>query len=179
MAPEKIAFLIAEDAPAQRLRDQDLYRVGKDITAQDWSPEDKAKALADYRLFLDAASGDGPYEAFAAAAARDKDQPWFQYLGLPLRPHWVWDWYSARAHLDTGTLWPQLRLPVLLVYGEHDQLMPVPETLRRIEDALDASGAPYTALIAPRAEHNLTVRPRPGEAFFWWRQAPGGACIEP
>ncbi|MBS0297720.1 MAG: prolyl oligopeptidase family serine peptidase [Proteobacteria bacterium] len=195
LAPDRIAFLIAEDAPAQRLRDQDLYRVGKDITAQDWSPDDKAKALADYRLFLDAASGDGPYEAFAAAAARDRDRPWFQYLGLPLKPHWVWDWYAVRAHLDTGTLWPKLRLPVLLVYGEHDQLMPVPETVRRIEDALDATGAPYTALIAPRAEHNLTVRPQPGEPFFWWRQAPGlndalvawvarctapdGACVTP
>jgi fermentation-respiration switch protein FrsA (DUF1100 family) len=66
-----------------------------------------------------------------------------------------------------------VRQPVLLVYGEHDQLIPVDESLRRIEDLLDASATPYTALIAPRAEHNLTIKPQPGESFFWWRKAPG------
>ncbi len=174
LAPGRVAFVVAEDAPAMPIRDQDLYRVSRDIEAQSWSAEDKRKALDLFTLFVDAASGDRSFDDFAAAAGKVKDQPWFDYLGLPLdRNVWIWAWYRPRAHLDTGLAWKTVRRPTLLVYGERDQLMPVDQTLRRIEDGLDESGATYTALIAPRAEHNLTVHPGPKEPFFWWRQAPG------
>jgi dienelactone hydrolase len=173
LAPHKIAFLVAEDAPAERIKDQDVYRVGNDIRAQDWSDADKALALDTYRLFVDVAAGDRPFADYEAATAKYKDTAWFQYLSLPPKNHWIWAWYAKRAHLDTATLWTKVHSPVLLIYGEHDQLMPVDQTLRRLEDILDANGAAYTALIAPRAEHNLSVQARPGEPFFWWRQAPG------
>ena len=173
LAPDKVAFLVAEDTPAGRLRDGDLFRVTNDINAQDWSPDDKQKALAVYRVFLEAASGDRPYADFAAASGPVRNQPWFQYMGLPPQDNWIWAWYRDRANVDSRTFWRTVRQPVLLVYGEHDQLMPVDQTIRGLEAALDQSGAPYAAIIAPRAEHNLTIVPRPGEAFFWWRQAPG------
>jgi hypothetical protein len=32
---------------------------------------------------------------------------------------------------------------------------------------------PYTALIVPNAQHNLTLQPKPNEPFFWWKSAPG------
>jgi pimeloyl-ACP methyl ester carboxylesterase len=173
LAPQKIAFLVAEDAPAQRIKDQDVYRVHNDIRAQDWSEADKTLALETYRLFVDVAAGDRPFADYEVARAKYGTTAWFQYLGLPPKDHWIWAWYAKRAHLDTATVWKDVHRPVLLIYGEHDQLMPVEETLRRLEDILDAHGSPYAALIAPRAEHNLTVHPRPGEPFFWWRQAPG------
>jgi fermentation-respiration switch protein FrsA (DUF1100 family) len=66
-----------------------------------------------------------------------------------------------------------LKQPALLVYGEHDALVPVGPSIRRFEDILDAGHEPYTALIVPRAQHNLTIHPLPGEAFFWWHAAPG------
>jgi hypothetical protein len=173
LAPDKVAFIIAEDAPAQRIKEQDVYRVNNDIQAQAWSDADKAKAREVYQLFVDVAAGDRPMADYEAAMAKYKDAEWFQYLGLPPKDHWIWAWYAKRAHLDTATLWTSEKRPVLLVYGEADQLMPVDRTLRTIEDKLDASATPYTALIAPRAEHNLTIHPKPGEPFFWWRQAPG------
>jgi hypothetical protein len=62
---------------------------------------------------------------------------------------------------------------VLLVYGEKDALVPVDSSIADIEGALDTSGAPYTAIIAPSAQHNLTVQPDPKGPFFWWHAAPG------
>ena len=173
LAPNRIAFLVAEDAPAQVIKQQDVYRVGNDISSQDWSEADKALALDTYKLFVDVAAGDRPMADYDAARTKYKDTAWFQYMGLPDKDSWIWAWYRPRAHLDTATLWPGVKRPVLLIYGEHDQLMPVDQTLRRLEDILDASGTSYTALIAPRAEHNLSVHPGDREPFFWWRQAPG------
>jgi uncharacterized protein len=173
LAPHRIAFVVAEDTATSRVRDQDLYRVTNDINAKDWPAEDKQKALAIYALFLDVISGDKPYADFETASAPAKNEKWFQYLGLPPKGHWLWQWYPKRANYDMLTPWRGLARPVLLVYGERDKLVPVDESIRRIEDQLDAGHAPYTALIVPRAEHNLTIQPQPGEPFFWWRQAPG------
>ena len=66
-----------------------------------------------------------------------------------------------------------MHAPVLLVYGERDQLEPVAESLAKIEASLDRVKTPYAALIVPNAQHNLTVQPEPGAPFFWWKAAPG------
>jgi pimeloyl-ACP methyl ester carboxylesterase len=173
LAPDRIAFVIAEDAPAMRIKDQDVYRVERDIASQPWSDADKQQALATYRVFVDVAAGDRPFAEYETLWTKYQNAAWFQYLGLPPKGHWIWTEYPKRAHLDTSTLWTGVKRPVLLIYGEEDPLMPVDATIRRLEDVLDGSGAPYTALIAPRAQHNLTIHPGPGERFFWWRQAPG------
>ena len=66
-----------------------------------------------------------------------------------------------------------MHAPVLLIYGERDQLVPVDQSLAKIEASLDAVQTPYTAVIVPNAQHNLTVQPEPGAPFFWWKAAPG------
>ncbi len=173
LAPRRVAFVIAEDTAATSVRDQDLYRVTNDIDAKDWSPEDKIKARAMYALFLDVISGVRPYSELETASAAVKSERWFTALDLPPKADRVWKWYPAIANYDMRTAWRGVRHPVLLVFGERDALVPVGQSIRRLEDILDGTHVPYTALIAPRAEHNLTIHPRPGEPFFWWRAAPG------
>ena len=51
-------------------------------------------------------------------------------------------------------------------------LEPADESLAKIEASLDIVHTPYTAIIAPNAQHNLTVT-RTQLAFFWWKSAPG------
>ncbi|HZX68605.1 MAG TPA: alpha/beta fold hydrolase [Candidatus Elarobacter sp.] len=173
IAPQHVAFIVAEDSAAERVRDQDLYRVTNEIKAKDWPSEDKKKALTMYALFLDVISGDKPYADLETAAAPVKNERWFTSLGLPPKTDAVWSWYPKQANYDMRTAWRGVTHPVLLVYGERDKLVPVDESIGRIEDILDASHVAYTALIVPRAEHNLTVHPQAGEPFFWWRAAPG------
>ena len=81
--------------------------------------------------------------------------------------------YSCIASLDTLAFWKQLHVPVLLICGEDDQLVAVDESLAKLEASLDAVKTPYTAVIVPNAQHNLTVQPEPNAAFFWWKAAPG------
>lgn len=173
LAPHRLAFIVAEDTAAGRVRDQDLYRVTNDINAQHWPPNDKKNAIAMYSLFLAVISGDKPYADLATASAPVRKTTWFTYLGLPPKSDAVWKWYPKQANYDMRTAWRGVAQPVLLVFGQRDAVVPVDQSIRRIEDMLDAARVPYTALIAPRAEHNLTIHPRPGEPFFWWRAAPG------
>ncbi len=171
MAPHKVAFLVAEDAPAQTIEDQDIYRVGNDIAAQDWSAVDKALAIRTYRLFVDVAAGDRPFADYEAATAKYGSTAWFQYLSLPPKDHWIWAWYAKRAHLDTSSLWAKVRSPVLLIYGANDQVVSPSDSIIRLANIFRASGVSYAAQLVPYAEHNLTIHPQPGQPFFWWRRS--------
>ena len=69
-------------------------------------------------------------------------------------------------------MWRKVNIPILLIYGEKDELAPVDQNIKAIGDAVYGR-VPFTAVVAPGAQHNLTVHPLPGERFFWWKAAPG------
>jgi fermentation-respiration switch protein FrsA (DUF1100 family) len=77
------------------------------------------------------------------------------------------------GNVDTLQFWANIHVPVLLVYGERDQLVPVDESIRRIEGALSNPDARNASFIVPGAQHNLTIQPDDSGPFFWWRTAPG------
>lgn len=171
LAPEEIAFLVAEDTFAGPVWQQDIYRVRNSLARE--FPADAERAMRLYTLFVEVARGLRPYEELEAASASVRPEPWFEWLGMPPREHWIWPWYAKIGDVDTLTYWRQVKCPTLLVFGERDRVVPVDEGIATIGAALDANGVSYAAWIAPRAEHNLTIRPQQGERFFWWRAAPG------
>ncbi|HEY1750234.1 MAG TPA: alpha/beta fold hydrolase [Caulobacteraceae bacterium] len=173
LAPDKVSFIVAEDTFAGRQSDQDIYRVSHAIEGLQLAPADRAEAMRVYGLFVDAAHGAVPYETFAKAAAADQQASWYGWMQFPPRDSWVWTFGRLNGAFDTLPVWRQVRAPVLLVYGEKDALGPVGESITRIEAALDTNHTPYTAIVAPDAQHNLTVQPDDAGPFFWWRQAPG------
>lgn len=172
LAPDKIAFIVAEDTVAGPVWQQDLYRVHNALTQQ-FKPAEVEAAMRLYTLFIEVARGLRPYAELEAASATVAKEPWFDWLGIPPHDSWLWPWYAKTGNVNTLDDWRTVKVPVLLIFGERDRLVPVDESLRQLEKALDTNATPYTALIAPRAEHNLTVHPQDGEAFFWWHAAPG------
>ncbi len=172
LEPAHVAFIVSEDSVAGPVWQQDLYRV-KGALAQDFPPDQAAAALRLYSLFIDVARGKKPYEDLAAAEAPVIKEPWFDWLGLPPKDSWLWPWYLKTGTVDTLDYWHAVKVPTLVVYGQHDALVPVDDSLAELGDTLKKSGAPYTALIVPQAEHNLTVHPQPGQPFFFWHGAPG------
>ncbi len=167
-----VAFLVAEDTTAGPTWKQDIYRV-RNALASEFPPDEAERAMALYAIFVEVALGRRPHSELEAASAPVAGERWFQWLGIPPRDSWLWAWYPRTGAVDSLDFWRQVKCPVLLVYGQRDRLVPVDESIAQIEAALDGSGANYAAWIAPRAEHNLTVRPQPGEPFFWWHAAPG------
>jgi hypothetical protein len=57
--------------------------------------------------------------------------------------------------------------------SNHCEVIALRLSTELIEASLDAARTPYTAIIVPGAEHNLTVRPDESGPFFWWKSAPG------
>jgi pimeloyl-ACP methyl ester carboxylesterase len=130
-------------------------------------------ALNLYKLMLDVACGTRPYHELETASQPFRDQEWYKWLAIPPEDSYLWTWYPKIGNLDALVFWRQVRAPVLLVYGERDELEPVDESLTKIEASLDSVKTPYTAVIVPNAQHNLTVQPEPNEPFLWWKSAPG------
>jgi pimeloyl-ACP methyl ester carboxylesterase len=172
-APEKVAFIIAEDTVAGRVRDQDVYRTSHAIKEAGFTDDEIKRAMAMYMLMLDVACGTKPYGELEAASQSVQATRWYQWLGIPPENSYLWSWYPKICNLDTLVFWKQVHVPVLLVYGEHDQLVPVDESLTKIGAVLDTAKTPYTTIIVPGAQHNLTIQPEKGEPFFWWKAAPG------
>ena len=173
LAPQKLSFIVAEDTFAGPQFEQDIYRVSKAIRGLKLTPADESKAMEIYSMFVAAARGAVPYETFEAAAAPYRNAAWYDWMQFPPQGSWVWTFGRLNGAFDTMPLWRQVRVPVLLIYGEKDALGPVDDYIARISGALDQSNTPYTALIAPGAVHNLTIQPEENGPFFWWRQAPG------
>jgi uncharacterized protein len=172
-APGKVAFVIAEDTVAGLVRNQDVYRVSHAIKEAGFTDAEIQRAMAMYGLMLDVACGTKPYRELEAASQPVQATRWYQWLGIPPENSYLWSWYPKICNLDTLVFWKQVRVPVLLVYGERDHLVPVDESLTKIGAVLDTAKTPYTAIIVPGAQHNLTIEPEKGEPFFWWKAAPG------
>jgi dienelactone hydrolase len=172
-APTKVAFIVAEDTVAGMVRDQDVYRVSHAIRQAGFTDAEIQQAMRMYLLMLDVACGRKTYRELETASQPVRDQKWYEWLGIPHADSYLWSWYPKIGNLDSLVFWKQVHVPVLLVYGELDQLVPVDESLTKIEASLDAARAPYTAIIVPGAQHNLTVRPDESGPFFWWKSAPG------
>jgi dienelactone hydrolase len=172
-APSKVAFVVAEDTVAGLVRDQDVYRVSHAIREAGFTNSEIEHAMAMYMLMLDVACGTKPYRELETASQPVRAQKWYEWLAIPPKDSYLWTWYPKIGNLDSLVFWKQVHAPVLLVYGELDQLVPVDESLAKIEASLDAAKTPYTAIIVPAAQHNLTVRPEEGRPFFWWKSAPG------
>ena len=172
-APSRVAFVVAEDTVAGLVRDQDFYRVSHQITQAGFSNNEIKEALSLYKLMLDVACGTKPYHVLATASQTVREKNWYQWLAIPPEDSYLWSWYRKIGNLDTLVFWKEVRAPVLLVYGESDQLVPVNESIVRIEAALDKANPFYTAVIVPNAQHNLTIQPETNGPFFWWKAAPG------
>jgi uncharacterized protein len=173
LAPNQIAFIVAEDTFAGPQKDQDIYRVRTALPELNLSPADFHDAMKIYTLFVDAARGARTYADFDKASSAYRSTQWYKWMQFPPRDSWIWPWALKNANFDTILAWRDVHVPVLLVYGEKDALVPVDASIARIGAALDAEKTPYSALIAPAAQRNLTIQPEPAAPFFWWHQAPG------
>ena len=64
-----------------------------------------------------------------------------------------------------------MTVPVLLVYGENDQIEDIKSYMHNI-DSSQTSGQKnikdITEIILPNAQHNLCIFPDKKDKFFWW-----------
>jgi dienelactone hydrolase len=88
--------------------------------------------------------------------------------GLPAPASWR-EQCAFDTYHDYRRDWAKVKQPVLAVYGEHDQAVPVAESVRGLKEALTEGGNPdWTIRIYQDAGHTLE-QTTTGELFAEWR----------
>ncbi len=172
LASREISFIVAEDTVAGPVFQSDLYRVNRAIRRTGFKPEEISQAMSVYGAFVDVARGLKSYSELEEDKGKYGNTEWFQWLAIPPRNAALWPTLPQRENLDTLVFWRKVNVPVLLVYGEKDEIAPVDQSIEAIKDAVNGRVS-FTAVIAPGAQHNLTIQPTPSGPFSWWKAAPG------
>lgn len=169
-----VAFVIAAAAFGTLQYEQDLYRVRNGIRNAGFSEAETAKAMAFYSQWVDVGRTGQGWDELEATIPKVQNEKWFGWVEPPPKDSWVWKWYPPVANYNPLPYWEKVSVPVLLIYGERDQNTPAALSILKIDQALRrARNSDYTIVELPRAAHDLTVSPEPGQPFEWRRDAPG------
>ena len=166
-----VSFVIASAASGLPAAEVERYSLrnslGRDVLSADETRE------ADRYVDLVVESGRLGYRTAAldSAIARDSTAKWF--FAAPPNDNYYWKFSKQIADYNAATYWRNVHVPVLFLYGEKDQRVPVKESVRNIEAALKAANnRRYTIRIFPNANHTLRVAST-GSGFAWPSNPPG------
>jgi pimeloyl-ACP methyl ester carboxylesterase len=174
----QVGFVVAISSPGVSLGEAAAFQDSLRVLSRGYTEEAAQAAALQRALEAWVRSGDGA-TALAARLASAASTPWRRFTGIPTRLPSEADrrgWYWAGRALDPLAAWKSVRKPVLLVYGERDDLLPAALSAARIAAA--ASSAPnsdVTTHLFPKANHTLKVLPRADlrEDWDWPRSAAG------
>lgn len=170
-----VSFIIAAAAIGDTVYKQDLYRVENNLRLNDFSAADMAEAMTYYKQWLDMARTGIGFEKLDSLNSYSKDKQWFEWVEAPPKEHWIWKYYLSTGNYNPLADWENVSVPVLLVYGEKDQIEDVKSYLNNIERvvAKGQKNTDITGIILPNAQHNLCIFPEKNDKFFWWYLARG------
>ena len=126
--------------------------------------EDQIKeAVAFMRLQFDAAYSPDGWERFQAAIPAAQNKPWVNrtWARIP-KDDWWWRWWRMNGGYDPAPVLKEIKVPVLVLFGAADQLVPpgaIDGVAARAEAALkQGRNKDVTVKIFPNADHDLSVR---------------------
>jgi pimeloyl-ACP methyl ester carboxylesterase len=87
---------------------------------------------------------------------------WFEFSSLPSAPPTETElrtWIRWRnLDLDPTSYWESVKIPVLLIFGERERLVPVDRSVKGIREAFRRAGnTKHTIKVFPGADHQITV----------------------
>jgi alpha-beta hydrolase superfamily lysophospholipase len=166
-----VSFIIAAASVGDTVYKQDLYRVKNNLKSNGFSQTDVQEAMTYYQQWLDMARTGSGFEKLDSLNNAAKDKKWFGWVEAPPKAHWIWKFYLATGNYNSIDYWKKVKVPVLLVYGENDQIEDIKSYLHNIDNA-QANGPinrkDITEIILPNAQHNLCIFPEKKDKFFWW-----------
>lgn len=169
-----VAFIIAADGHAGPVIEQELYRVHNILLDNGFGEGEARKALSFYGTWVNVAAAGTGWNLVERLIPGVRNEKWFSLVEPPAREDSIWQTYPVRAAYDSLRYWAEIKVPVLIVFGEADRTVDPKTGIARTMAALGTAGnRQITAVIIPRAQHNLTISPDPRGPFEWWQLAPG------
>jgi len=170
-----VQFIVAAASVADTIYKQDLYRVERNLKLNGFSESEIASATNYYKQWLDMARTGIGFERLNFLTSEVSKERWFNWVEAPPKDHWIWEYYVRTGNYNSLDYWKKVVVPVLLIYGEHDQIEDVGAYLQNISKVLLSNQIrkDVTTVLLPRAQHNLCIFPEGNEKFFWWYLSPG------
>jgi len=169
-----VAFVTSGAGSAVPLYEAEVNSITNQIRAKGISGDELAEATVFIKMFVNVLRTGQGREQFAAATEKVRQARWYPMLHVPPKDNWFWAYYRRIADYNATDYWAKVNVPVLLIYGERDQLVPVAQSITNIDRALNRAGnKDYTLLMLPRASHAFNIEPEAGQPFEWWRLAMG------
>lgn len=152
-----VAFVVVESAPVMTPREHERLRVETQMRADGHPPELIAQAVAFMdRKFEVARTGEG-WGSLTVAMAAGERAGWLPYVNPPNSLETLqWHWEHVFSH-DPLPVLQKLSVPMLVLYGELDAIVPPRVHKSRMEQAIRDAG-----------KHNVTIREfaRANHGFF-------------
>ncbi|NUP71774.1 MAG: alpha/beta fold hydrolase [Gemmatimonadaceae bacterium] len=175
------AFVVAVSSPGMPISESAAHQDSLRVAWRGFGEAAAARAAATNRALGEALRVHRSAGDVSALLAGVATEPWRTHTSIPVNAPTAdelrgWYWYGRT--LDPVEWWRRLRVPVLLVYGESDELVPARESAVRLERALRAAGHPdVTVRIYPGANHVIKLVASPlapaGTSWSWPVLAPG------
>lgn len=167
----EVRWVGAADGPIGPQYRQDLFRVDNSL-ASAYTGETLAEAERVYAEFVDTARNGTSHEPLRADLKKNATAPWIADLAIPDDGDWVWTWYRNVGNFDNSQAWSTVRVPVLILFGANDRLVPPQQSLAETTRMLQLGGNRRVwSRVFPDADHTLRVAPATSDG--WPHYAPG------
>ncbi|QGZ96521.1 alpha/beta hydrolase family protein [Terricaulis silvestris] len=155
-----VAFIIAGAGAIGSTADVERYSLRNTVNGDVHSEAQRREAYAFVDRVVTAGSSGRGLRALLADAPHYADRAW--YFPLPAAESYYWAFQRRIADYDSARYWAEVRIPVLLIYGEDDARVP-PSSAASIRSVLPRA-TPAETLIISDADHSY-MRHRDGEPW--------------
>jgi len=159
-----VAFVISFSGPGVTYAEVNKYADATRLRAHGFSETEIREATEALARVDDYVRRGGDTEQLQSFLNETWRKPWASQTTLPRRVPTIEEihtWLRWRdLDLDPADYWKQIKVPVLVMFGEFDDVVPVQTSAARIEAALKRAGnRDVTIKVFPRANH--TIQPAP------------------
>lgn len=172
-----VAFLIIVSGAAVSPGEQMNFSTANELRENNFSNEEVKQTIALRDKVNSFYQGKTSREEAQAAVDRNRANDWFSFASLPGGGNLPKDfsrskWYREVNYNPLPAL-EKIKIPVLMLWGEDDPIMPIKESLPIWKKAFQKAGnrnVTYKGLIG--ADHILSVSSKAGQPWNWRRISP-------
>jgi len=151
-----LRFIVASAAGGIDPADVETFSVENSIGVASLPLPDRADAQSYVHALVDVAYRGRDRAELDAASAKFQGREW--YFAPPPPDNSYWQISKGIAAYTPAEFWRQIKVPVLLIYGAHDERVPPRESASAIQSALAAGGNAQVTLVAyPNSDHTFTI----------------------
>jgi dienelactone hydrolase len=182
MQSADVAFLIVVSAPGVKVGEVHLYAGQMRLRERGFSEAEISEAIATLKQVDEFVRTGGDRTALQSVLDQAWTKPWAASTILPrtvptaAQQSRLLRWRNL--DFDPAPGWARIKVPVLAFFGDRDNVVPVQESVERIDRALkQARNADVTIKVYPDADHIIKLRfgerPDTGGKWDWARPVPG------